>query len=129
MFRLYKCQLHYWVQSSREYIASQGPLEQTVEDFWRMIWEQNTTTIIMLTNIVELGKIKSTQYWPDSSTTMYGDIAVTLENTHPFSDYIIRTLKVEMYKTNETQVVMQKGNLYTELQRNCTINFITTHFR
>ena len=41
----------------REYIASQGPLEQTVEDFWRMVWEQGSTTIIMLTNVVELGKV------------------------------------------------------------------------
>ena len=42
---------------SREYIATQGPLDKTVEDFWRMIWEQKATTIIMLTNIVELGKV------------------------------------------------------------------------
>lgn len=92
---------------AREYIATQGPLDQTVEDFWRMVWEQNTTTIIMLTNLVELGKIKCAQYWPSSSKTMYGDIAVTLEHTHLFPDYTIRTLGVQLSKTNEQRRVLQ----------------------
>lgn len=42
---------------TREYISTQGPLEQTVVDFWCMVWEQNTATIVMLTNLVELGKV------------------------------------------------------------------------
>ncbi|CAI7990187.1 Receptor-type tyrosine-protein phosphatase gamma, partial [Geodia barretti] len=50
-------------KKTKEYISTQGPLEQTVGDFWKMVWEQNTATIVMLTNLVEAGKA-STIYTP-----------------------------------------------------------------
>lgn len=55
--------LHQGLWSSQEFIAAQGPLPQTVGDFWRLVWEQQSHTLVMLTNCVESGRVRGAPGW------------------------------------------------------------------
>ena len=56
----------------------QGPMSQTVPDFWRLVWEQRVRVVVMITNIVEQGKKKCSQYWPETGREVYGLVSVTV---------------------------------------------------
>ncbi|WAR09475.1 PTPRB-like protein [Mya arenaria] len=62
----------------REFIATQGPLPGTIDDFWRMVWEQNVMVIVMLTQCKERNRVKCEMYWPDTvqEAKQYGDVVV-----------------------------------------------------
>ncbi|XP_039309402.1 receptor-type tyrosine-protein phosphatase C isoform X2 [Solenopsis invicta] len=82
-------------KEEKRYIATQGPKTNTVNDFWRMIWQENVFVICMLTNIVENGKTKCEQYWPDIDKKMkYGDIIVLNEKQNIFANYTFRTFQI-----------------------------------
>ncbi|XP_011644954.1 receptor-type tyrosine-protein phosphatase kappa-like [Pogonomyrmex barbatus] len=79
----------------KRYIATQGPKPNTVLDFWRMVWQENVLIICMVTNIIENGRIKCEQYWPDiGKKKKYGDIIVLNAKHNIFADYCIRTFHV-----------------------------------
>ncbi|XP_078272795.1 phosphatidylinositol phosphatase PTPRQ [Rhinoraja longicauda] len=82
-----------------EFIATQGPLPGTVADFWRMIWETRSQTIVMLTHCFEKGRIRCHQYWPEDNkpVTVFGDIVITKLAENIQSDWTIRELKIEKY--------------------------------
>jgi len=80
--------------SKQAYIATQAPKQDTIDDFWRMCWEQNIHIIVMLTNLEEGGKVKAHQYWPKFGTKQFGSWSVTLSSTRETETYIVRTLEL-----------------------------------
>ncbi|XP_075901581.1 protein tyrosine phosphatase receptor type Fa [Nelusetta ayraudi] len=89
------------------YIATQGPLPETLSDFWRMVWEQRTCTIVMMTRLEEKSRVKCDQYWPSRGTETYGMIQVTMLDTVELATYSVRTFSLYKNGSNEKREVRQ----------------------
>ncbi|XP_043676296.1 tyrosine-protein phosphatase Lar isoform X1 [Vespula pensylvanica] len=76
------------------YVATQGPLQETFGDFWRMCWELRTSTIVMMTKLEERTRIKCDQYWPTRGSETYGQMTVTITDIQELATYCIRTFQV-----------------------------------
>ena len=87
--------------SVKEFIATQGPLPHTTNDFWRMVWEQDTRIIVMVTNLVENGMVKSHDYWPTRSSLVYGAVCVTLQSVKLYPDFVVRTFDITSIQKNK----------------------------
>ncbi|KAK1803696.1 hypothetical protein P4O66_021099 [Electrophorus voltai] len=117
------------------YIASQGPLQHTIEDFWRMIWEWRSCSIVMLTELEERGQVtewtgdgadglsakvtertgdgadvhteKCVAYWPRDGVMVCGDMAIELKRDEECESYTVRDLLVTNNRENKTRAVRQ----------------------
>ncbi|XP_047666048.1 receptor-type tyrosine-protein phosphatase C isoform X12 [Tachysurus fulvidraco] len=95
-------------KETNKYIAAQGPKEETIGDFWTMIWEQKTSIIVMVTRCEEGNKNKCAQYWPsmERETEIFDDLVVKIKGEEKCPDYIIRhlTLMNRKEKSAEREV-------------------------
>ncbi|XP_047145967.1 receptor-type tyrosine-protein phosphatase C isoform X1 [Hydra vulgaris] len=82
-------------KSDYKYISSQGPMENGLNDFWHMIYQENIKIIVMLTNLIENEKEKCCQYWPDEGTIKYSSVSVTLVKIDKTADYVIRLFHIQ----------------------------------
>nr|XP_023685339.1 receptor-type tyrosine-protein phosphatase delta-like isoform X29 [Paramormyrops kingsleyae] len=89
------------------YIATQGSLPETFGDFWRMIWEQHSANIVMMTKLEERSRVKCDQYWPTRGTETYGLIQVTLLDTVELATYCVRTFALYKNGSSEKREVRQ----------------------
>ncbi|XP_043909993.1 receptor-type tyrosine-protein phosphatase S-like isoform X4 [Protopterus annectens] len=87
------------------YIATQGPLSETFGDFWRMVWEQRSATVVMMTKLEEKSRIKCDQYWPGRGTETYGMIQVTLLDTIELATFCVRTFCLHKNGSTEKREV------------------------
>ncbi|KAJ8305720.1 hypothetical protein KUTeg_016265 [Tegillarca granosa] len=86
------------VDMDKAYIASQGPNHTTISDFWRMVWQEQVEKIVMLANVVENGKVKCEQYWPDNQPLQYKDLLVTVVSIVDLAKYSIRQMTLKNTK-------------------------------
>ncbi|CAC5399546.1 PTPRM [Mytilus coruscus] len=89
----------------KAYIAAQGPTKPTIDDIWRMVWQEDSKTIIMLTNPTETGKKKCEQYWPIEGKQEYAGLIVEFLECQYLPDFSIRTFRIS--KDDKTTVVKQ----------------------
>ncbi|XP_026970496.1 receptor-type tyrosine-protein phosphatase eta [Sagmatias obliquidens] len=93
--------------SKKEFIATQGPLPNTLKDFWRMVWEKNVYAIVMLTKCVEQGRTKCEEYWPSKQAQDYGDITVAMTSEIVLPEWTIRDFTVQNIQTSESHTLRQ----------------------
>ncbi|KAG8520594.1 Receptor-type tyrosine-protein phosphatase H [Galemys pyrenaicus] len=99
---------HQGLWSAQEFIATQGPLPQTVGDFWRLVWEQQSRTLVMLANCMETGRVKCEHYWPlDTKPCTHGSLQVTLISEEVTENWAVRSLLLRHVQEEKVLPVRQ----------------------
>lgn len=86
-------------QRDRAFIASQGPKDfavNTIDDFWRMIWHTGAHVVVMVTRLVEGGRVKVAQYWPEKEPMFKGGLEIYLKKEKVKMDFVVRTLCIRL---------------------------------
>jgi protein tyrosine phosphatase len=90
----------------KAYIVTQGPTETTIGDFWRMVWQERASCIVMVTRTFDFIRVMCVQYWPAGKNReeIYSGVGVTVENEEQLANFMIRTIR--MRKNGEERKVI-----------------------
>lgn len=92
--------------TKKTYIATQGPLVNTTNDFWWMVWQENCAVIVMTTKEIERGKNKCVRYWPDKGQSKdMGKITVKTVSEKPTIDYTLREFSVSKEGAGKSRTI------------------------
>jgi protein tyrosine phosphatase len=118
-------------QKIRRYIATQGPLENTFEDFWCMVWEQRCFVIVMLTKEHEKGRVKCARYWPDlnGNPFIFQELGLKVEmeseQLEPNSSSLIRTFRLEKFNSQGNVTSISQGGVNDiEIRKITQLHFV-----
>ncbi|KAI5610761.1 protein tyrosine phosphatase, receptor type, E, b isoform X1 [Silurus asotus] len=88
------------------FIATQGPLAHTVQDFWRMVWEWKCHSIVMLTELKEREQEKCVRYWPAEGNIMFGEYNVELKRDTLYENFSLRDLLLTYTPARYTHLLL-----------------------
>ena len=90
------------------YISTQGPLDETCEDFWKMIWQERVLVLVMTTKCMEQRRKKCSQYWPaiENETFKFGDFEIENRNIDKKNNFIISKLLLRNLKINQEKEII-----------------------
>ena len=91
-------------KKEKYFISTQGPKPETIEDFWTMVYENNSSVIVMLCNVTEGGRIKCENYWEKPQMKKF---SVEIQNEEKSKMHTIRTLKLKIKEKNEERIINQ----------------------
>jgi protein tyrosine phosphatase len=96
-------------QRPKMYITTQGPLKETVGDFWRLVWDYKCQIVVMVTQLKENGKEMSVQYWPSDGTAEYAMMSVAMETEKKLEGYTVRKFLINKNdrKANDQRTITQ----------------------
>eukprot|EP00040_Diaphanoeca_grandis_P027353 m.155612 g.155612 ORF g.155612 m.155612 type:complete len:383 (+) comp30944_c1_seq1:53-1201(+) len=89
----------------KRYIAAQGPKENTMFDFWRMIWEQEVECLVMTTGLVENNRKKCNRYWPEKGSMEFGFFQIDRIDAVQYPEWITTTLKLTNTQNNKSRIM------------------------
>jgi protein tyrosine phosphatase len=80
----------------KAYIVTQGPTENTIGDFWRMVWQERCSCIVMVTRTFDFIRVMCVQYWPagKNKEDVYSGVGVMVEHEEQIANFMIRTIRL-----------------------------------